>query len=119
MIAEEVAARLRRHEMKACTLAVNIKDCDLQTRAHQMRLKNPTDITAEIYKAACQCFEEMWDGYPLRLIGISTSRMEEETTRQLSLFDNIDYEKQKKAEQAMDELREKFGDNIIVRARLK
>ena len=120
MLAETVSARLRSYGLKASTVTVGIRNNNLEYTNHQMRLKNATDLTDEIYEAACICLAQMWDGTPLRQFGISTSKIEEEeTTRQLSLFDNFDYEKHKKAEKAMDELRERFGSDIVKRARLK
>jgi DNA polymerase-4 len=34
----------------------------------------------------------------------------------MSFFDKTDYEKQKKAEQAIDQLRKRFGRDVIMRA---
>ena len=34
----------------------------------------------------------------------------------MSLFETIDYEKQKKAEQAIDQLRKRFGQDVVMRA---
>ena len=42
--------------------------------------------------------------------------MTREESRQLNFFDTIDYEKQKKAELAIDQLRRKFGRDVIKRA---
>ena len=39
-----------------------------------MQLSSATDVTEEIYVSACRLFDELWDGKPLRLIGVSTSR---------------------------------------------
>ena len=35
----------------------------------------PTDLTLEIYAAACRCLSELWNGIPLRHLGIHTSRV--------------------------------------------
>ena len=40
----------------------------------------------------------------------------EERGRQMSLFDNTDYEKMEKMDQAVDAIRKKFGKNAIMRA---
>ena len=34
----------------------------------------------------------------------------------MSFFDKTDYEKQKKAEQAIDQLRKRFGQDVVMRA---
>ena len=117
-LAETVSARLREDHVKISVVAVSIRDCDLVFYNHQMKLRNATDLTAEIYEAACQCLAEMWSGYPLRHFGIHTSKVELDSTRQISMFDTHDYAKQKKAEDAVDELRERFGKDIVKRASL-
>ena len=40
-----------------------------------MTLKNATNITSEIHKYACRLFDELWDGAPIRHLGIHTSRI--------------------------------------------
>ena len=117
-LAETVSARLRADNVKISSISVSVRDCDLRWYSHQMQLKNSTDLTSEIYEAACICLKEMWDGYPLRQLGIRTSKVDTEATRQLNLFDPVDYDKQKKVENAVDELRERFGSDIITRASL-
>ena len=44
----------------------------------RMLLISPTNITNEIHKAACQLFDELWDGTPIRQLGIHTSKIVEE-----------------------------------------
>ncbi|MCB5521142.1 hypothetical protein LIP81_21980, partial [Erysipelatoclostridium ramosum] len=66
---------------------------------------------------ACRLFDELWDGAPIRLLGVRTSRVSrEESGRQLSLFDHTDYDKLEKMDQAVDEIRKKFGTGAVMRA---
>ena len=62
-------------------------------------------------------FEELWDGSPIRHLGVHTSKVSrEERGRQMNLFDTTDYEKMEKMDQAVDQIRKKFGNNAIMRA---
>lgn len=116
-LCETVASRLRSDGMKAEVVSVTIKDHELQSVSHQMVLKAPTNITSELYHQACRLFDELWDGAPIRLLGVRTSRVSrEESGRQLSLFDHTDYDKLEKMDQAVDEIRKKFGTGAIMRA---
>ncbi|MEG2123101.1 MAG: DNA polymerase IV [Clostridium sp.] len=115
-LADTVAARLRSHHVKAEVISVTIKNYRLETASHQMVLRTPTNITAEIHQAACRLFEELWDGTPIRLLGIQTTRMKEEGARQMSIFDDTDYEKLEKMDKAVDSIREKFGADSVKRA---
>ena len=115
-LAETISSRLRADGAKIRVVSVTIRDTDLVFSGHQITLDAATDLTVEIYDAACKCLDEFWDGRPVRHLGIHTSRVSTEENRQLSLFDVVDYEKQKKAEEAVDQLRKKFGQDIIKRA---
>lgn len=115
-LAETVASRLREHHVRAEQVSVSVKNWQLQTRSHQMLLESPTNITAEIYQASCRLFEELWDGAPIRLLGIQTGRIKAESARQLSIFDRTDYEKLEKLDKAVDEIRNKFGNEAVKRA---
>ncbi len=115
-LAETVSARLRADGARISTVAVSIRDWDLCFFGHQVTLAAPTDLTREIYNAACRCFDEMWDGRPLRHLGIHTSNVSREEFRQINLFEPIDYEKQKKAELAVDSLRQRYGEDCVMRA---
>ncbi len=115
-LAENVSARLRADGVKIRVVAISLRDYNLKFHGHQITLSTPTDLTVEIYDAACQCLDELWDGIPLRHLGIHTSQVTTEVGRQMSFFDRTDYEKQKKAEQAIDQLRKRFGQDVIMRA---
>ena len=115
-LVEQVSGRLRADGKKAEVVSVGIKDAWFVSSSHQCVLKNPTAGTRELYEYACRLLSEFWDGKPLRLINFYVSRLTEEESRQMSLFDTTDYEKQEKAEKAMDAIREKFGAGAIKRA---
>ena len=77
-LAETVASRLRKDERKAEVISVEIKDFQLHTVSHQKTLDSATNITRELHEAACQLFDELWDGRPIRLLGIHTSRLRDQ-----------------------------------------
>lgn len=115
-LVEQVSGRLRADGKKAEVVSVGIKDAWFISSSHQCVLKNPTAGTRELYEYACRLLAEFWDGRPIRLLNFYVSRLTEDDGRQLSLFDTTDYEKQEKAEKAMDSIREKFGAGAIKRA---
>ena len=116
-LAETVSARLRRDSIRAELVSVAIKDFELNTVSHQMMLPSSTNITAEIHQAACRLFDELWDGTPIRHLGIHTGKLsKDDAARQISLFDHTDYEKLEKMDQAVDEIRKKFGTDAVMRA---
>lgn len=116
-LCETVSSRLRKDEARAEVVSVSIRNFEMKTVSHQKVMQAPTNLTGEIYEMVCQLFEELWDGTPIRLLGVHTSKVSrEERGRQLSLFDTTDYEKMEKMDQAVDKIRKKFGSNSIMRA---
>ncbi|MBS6955588.1 MAG: DNA polymerase IV [Enterocloster asparagiformis] len=115
-LSETVSARLRADNAKISVVAVGIRDYNLNYSSCQTTLSTSTDLTIEIYQAACRCFDELWSGIPIRHLGVHTERVDGSECRQISLFDKIDYGKQKRAEMAVDELRRRYGIDCIKRA---
>lgn len=98
-------------------LAVGIRNYDFSYTSHQMTLRNATNITMEIYQCACQLFDQLWDGTPIRHLGIHTSRMKDQVNiRQLDLFDTNDYEKLEKMDETIDQIRKQYGNDAVMRA---
>ena len=116
-LAESVGRRLRRDGKRIKVVSVGIRYYDLSYISHQSVLISATNITEEIWKVACRLFREAWDGMPVRHLGIHTSKVQEEDVgRQLSLFDQYDYEKMEKLDAAIDEIRLRFGSDAVMRA---
>lgn len=116
-LSETVASRLREAGVKAEVVAVGIKDCDFHYESHQMILKTATNITMEIHKAACQLFDELWDGRAVRHLGIHTGRLQDaDGFRQISMFDDIEYEKMEMMDETIDRIRRRFGMDAVKRS---
>lgn len=122
-LAESVGSRVRASGELAGMVSTEIKYATFQSVSHQTTLDIPTDSTDIIYQTACKLFDELWNGTPVRLLGIRTSKLVPNTEpTQMSLFDlqttAPKSEKQKKLDTALDSLRGKYGDDIIKRGSL-
>ena len=114
--ADIVAGRLRADEVKAYTITVIFRTGDMKRHSHGRKMENSTDITSEIYDAAVKLMKEAWKGEPLRLIGLSASDIDKDGYRQMSLFGEEDKEKQKSLDKALDKIRNKYGNDSVMRA---
>lgn len=120
-LADNVAARVRRHGVKASCISVIIRGNDMKKHSHQRMLDAPTDGTSKTYEVAKELFRQLWDGHTgLRLIGLAMTQIDRDGQQQMSLFDALrggeeEDERDHKADAAVDALREKFGDDIIKR----
>ncbi len=116
-LSETVGARLRMDEVRAGVVSVGIRYWDLSYVSHQRRLYNATDLTVEICQAACKLFREMWNGQPVRHLGVHTADISGgERFRQGSLFDEIDYEKLSRLDNTLADIRDCFGMDAVKRA---
>ena len=116
-LAETVGARLRKDGKKAEVLSVSIKDYLFQTASHQCRLPAPTNITEELHRHACSLFLKLWDGLPIRHLGIHTGRIQDENAmRQMEIFDTRDYGKLERLDRAVDTIRRRYGMDAVKRA---
>lgn len=118
-LAENVTARLRADQMMANVVSVGIVNNEFHSCSHQTTLLSPSNNTDEIHKTACVLFDELWDGTPIRNLGIQTSKVvSTETERQMNLFSFETDEKKEKLDQAIDQIRNRFGTSAIQRASL-
>lgn len=117
-LAETVGTRLRAAGVKAEVIAVGIKNSDFEYASHQRTLLNATNITKEIHGYAAQLLDELWDGKPIRHLGIHTSRIRDGyDMRQINMFDiDIDYEKLECLDSTVDSIRRRYGIDSVKRA---
>lgn len=119
-LSDSVASRLRNAGSLAYMVSVEIKYNTFKKSSHQTTLAAPTNASNTIYTTACQLFKELWDGTPVRLLGIRTSKLTDETDPiQLSLTDIVPVqkndEKNQKLDKALDAIRQKYGSSAVVR----
>jgi len=114
-----VARRLRRRGLRGRTVKLKLRYSDFQTISRQVTMEAPTDLEQVIFDQAARLLDKAWDRRrKVRLIGVGVSKFETEE-RQLSLFEGADDERVEKLRwlsQAVDRIREKYGDEAIRRA---
>lgn len=115
-LVEQVSYRLRNQEMFANVVNVQIKTNEFKIFSHQRKLDFATDSTKIIGKEAKKLLTEIYNNTPIRLIGVSVSGLVEKEERQISLFENVENEKQKKIDSVLDNIKEKYGYEAITRA---
>ena len=118
-LAASVGRRLRKAGQKAGMVSVEIKYYTFNQVSHQMQMEKASNQDQDIYRSAIELFRELWNGEPIRLLGIRTSKLSEESEpEQLSLFD-MKFEseetrkKKKNLKEALKKLEGKYGDGIV------
>ena len=117
-LTDQVTYRLRKQEMLARVVNVQLRTKDFIDTSHQKKLPKATASTKEIFVYAKELIEQMYiKGTPIRLIGLRVDDLTDKEERQISLFnDEIKNEKQDKLDKTIDRLKEKYGYNLVTRA---
>ena len=113
--------RLRQDGVCGGCVTVHLRTSDFQSFSHQSRIHGATNNTAELFQTTCRVFDEMWDGItPLRQLGVQVTLLATEPYRQFDLFSGVSaaqYERRMRLDETVDALRDRFGEDIIRRAK--
>lgn len=114
--ADHVAARLRRHGLRAGGVTLKLRTGDFHTVTRSKKLDRLTDESDVLRAAAGEVFEN-WRRErfaPLRLIGVGAERLSAEPA-QLELFPDEGNQKRRNLDATVDRIVERFGKGIIQR----
>ncbi|MBQ7943790.1 MAG: DNA polymerase IV [Lachnospiraceae bacterium] len=125
-LCESVSARLRHQHFLAGTVTVEIKYNTFQSVSHQTALQTPANTSNTLYHTSLSLLEELWNGTPVRLLGVrATKLVDESEPLQMNLFTYTESqqttplsEKNKKLDKTIDAIRQKYGNNAIMRGSL-
>ena len=116
MLSDSVSARMRADGAQAYCIGVTVRTGEFKNSSHQRKLFEATDITSDIYSVSSELIGELWDGHtPIRLIGISLTSLTRGESEQISFFEDEDKEKKRKIDKTVDNIRNKFGSETVVR----
>jgi DNA polymerase IV len=108
----EVARQLRKNELAGSTVKLKIRWPDFTTLTRQITFNYRTDREDEIENAALDLLRSVRKpNQAVRLIGVGVTGLGQ-PIRQLGLWD-MGSEKERKLQEAVEELRGKYGKNII------
>lgn len=119
-MADAVGARLRRHERFARTVTLKVRFGDFTTITRSHTLRRPTDSSTEISRVARELAGSVDPSPGVRLLGVGVAGFVTEANDQLSFEDLLGAESPgaaleswRDAEAALDDLRERFGTDVI------
>ena len=118
-LSEEIAQRLRKNGQLCSTVAITIKDEYLRTIQRQKTINPPTDLAREISALAYNILIDEWsEEKPIRMITVSATGLikADMSSTQISFFEDSfeQRQKDKNRENAMDKIRQKYGNESIV-----
>ena len=116
VLAESVAARLRKHGLKCRTVAISVRSNDLYSFDRQGKLLIPSFLSDDIAEKAMELFKAnyTWDK-PIRSIGVRGADLVTANGHvQIDLFDGDNLEAET-LEQTIDTIRKRFGHYSVQR----
>jgi nucleotidyltransferase/DNA polymerase involved in DNA repair len=116
-LSERVGLRLRRAGMRGRTVELKIRFDDFETRTRRITLDRPTDLSERIF-ASAEGLARPFLGpeRKIRLLGIGVSGLCADAGGQADLFASSEESKRNRLNRAADALRDKFGDDIVIKA---
>ena len=118
-MAEQVAARLRSHQVETEVIHLTIgfsKEIMDRGFSHQLKVF-PTAATRKISDTCLHLFRTYYQQEPVRQISISCGKIHVQTDLQLDLFESAEQTIQKeKIDQVIDQVRHKYGYASLVHA---
>ena len=115
-LCETVTMRLRDSQNCCTVVSISIRGSDMLFYSRQKKLSVATDSTRKIYEIACYLFDNVWKGNSIRHLGVHITDFCSNDFYQSSLFDTFNYEKDRKINDVVDEIRLKYGSKAVVRA---
>jgi len=114
-LSDQVARRLRSEGYVGRTVALKLRDHRFHTRIRQRALASHTDDHLSVFTVVAELFEDVWDGCPVRLLGVSVSGLASaEGSGQTEMFDTD--RRARALREALDRVRDKLGEASVVPA---
>jgi DNA polymerase IV len=114
---EEIGGRLRAQGARARLIELKARTADFKTYSRSLTFPQPTDLTAELRRAAVGMLEnrvpDSW--LPLRLLGVGVSGLVRSGAVQGDLFEGAWRKREQALDQTVDTIRAKFGGGAIRR----
>jgi DNA polymerase-4 len=111
-LSEMVARRLRESNVFARTIQLKLRYSDFSTYTRAHTLDHGTQLDIDILNESRLLFRRAWTGAPVRLLGVHAGGLQD-AEGQLNLLESERSERWRKALQAVDKLRDKFGETSV------
>ncbi|HEX3869794.1 MAG TPA: DNA polymerase IV, partial [Pirellulales bacterium] len=116
-LVEQVARRLRRHQLKGRTVDLKVRFADFRTISRTVTLSEPTNITQELWQAGVELLVTRLPPrhLPVRLLGMGVSGFASNASQGL-LFEAEERQRQRQLDETADRIQQRFGAAALGRA---
>jgi DNA polymerase-4 len=114
-LCDHVAARLRKHSMRAGGVRLKVKYATFKSLTRQKKLKAPVNDSESLRAVLEELLGKLDLDKPIRLVGLAGYALVEDDGTQTGLFDQ-GTQKREQLEHILDQVNEKFGRGSVKRA---
>ncbi|MDD7408955.1 MAG: DNA polymerase IV [Anaerovoracaceae bacterium] len=114
----QVSRRLDKAGYMAGNICVEIKYSDFSKSSRQHMLSSPVSSADRLLAECTDIFRELWDGSPVRLLGVRASKLVRHGTPvQISIMDmaSPEYQKEDRLESTLEEIKKRYGQGSVKR----
>ncbi len=116
-LSEEIAFRLRKHELLATGVALTFRDSELKNFSKQGKLDVPSSNALDISRLAKELLNKYYDfskNKPLRMITVTAIKLVHDEN--IALLEDLNSDKKEfNVEKKVDVLRQKYGYSVLTR----
>lgn len=112
-LSESVSSRLKKSEIAGRTVVLKLKTHDFKIITRNRQLADPTQLADRLFSTGGELLAKEVDGRRFRLLGIGVSDLSPGELADPADLVDPDAERRAKAERAIDQLRDKFGDKTV------
>ena len=117
-LAEKVSDRAKARDLAGLVVTLKVKQADHKIITRRHTLRDPTQMADKIFREAWELYRQLGNPGPFRLVGVGISHLHgaKDADRSGDLLDPQS-DKRAKAELATDKIRQKFGQDAIIKGR--
>jgi DNA polymerase-4 len=116
-LVEQVARRLRRHNLRGRTVDIKVRFANFTTITRSLTLREPTHATQELLDAGLELLTNRLPSrhLPVRLLGFGVNQLDVSGSSQQHLFDQADRDRHRDLDNLADQIAAKFGKRAMRR----
>ena len=116
-LCDSVAERMRKQKVRCRTVTLWLRDTTFKSATHQMKLPQPTNLSADLIRASMQLLRESWhEERPLRSLGVQGCDLTEaQDAEQLSILADPWTQRHDVLEKVIDQMHARFGERSLYR----
>lgn len=116
-LTDQVARRMRRHDVRGKTVNLKIRFSDFHTITRAQTAPDATSSTRELERVVDEIFERIeLEGRAVRLLGMGVSNLSRNDLTQGLLFDGEERKKTDRLDSIKDQIKDRFGHSAVRRA---